>query len=172
MTKASWVSAIVGGVWAFRSVFLMLKGWSLIGDALSHSIVPGVAGADMLGLPFALGAFLAGGLAAGTMLLLNQRSGLKEGAIICLLFTAFDTPGVLNRDERFTAYTTSWQDQVAECVPVVGDFVCQRAACCGLIFGERDPNTGCEVERCELRACAAWRQNIARSQTLDDVRFD
>ena len=36
----------------------MLKGWSLIGDALSHSIVPGVAGAYMLGLPFALGAFL------------------------------------------------------------------------------------------------------------------
>ena len=42
----------------------MLKGWSLIGDALSHSVVPGVAGAYMLGLPFALGAFLSGGLAA------------------------------------------------------------------------------------------------------------
>ena len=35
----------------------MLKGWSLIGDALSHAIVPGVAGAYMLGLPFAVGAF-------------------------------------------------------------------------------------------------------------------
>ncbi len=89
MTNAMWVSALVGGVCAFLSVFLMLKGWSLIGDALSHSIVPGVAGAYMLGLPFALGAFLAGGLAAGTMLFLNQRSGLKEDAIIGLIFTSF-----------------------------------------------------------------------------------
>jgi manganese/iron transport system permease protein len=40
---------------AFLSAYLMLKGWSLIGDALSHSVVPGVAGAYMLGLPFALG---------------------------------------------------------------------------------------------------------------------
>jgi len=89
MINAMWVSALVGGVCAFLSAYLMLKGWSLIGDALSHSIVPGVAGAYMLGLPFALGAFLAGGLAAGAMLFLNQRSGLKEDAIIGLIFTSF-----------------------------------------------------------------------------------
>jgi manganese/iron transport system permease protein len=89
MTNAMWVSALVGGVCAFLSVYLMLKGWSLIGDALSHSIVPGVAGAYILGLPFALGAFVAGGLAAGAMLFLNQRSGLKEDAIIGLIFTSF-----------------------------------------------------------------------------------
>ncbi len=89
MTNAMWVSALVGGVCAFLSAYLMLKGWSLIGDALSHSIVPGVAGAYMLGLPFALGAFTAGGLAAGAMLFLNQRSGLKEDAIIGLIFTSF-----------------------------------------------------------------------------------
>ncbi len=84
-----WVSALVGGVCAFLSAYLMLKGWSLIGDALSHSIVPGVAGAYMLGLPFALGAFLSGGLAAGAMLFLNQRTKLKEDAIIGLIFTSF-----------------------------------------------------------------------------------
>ncbi len=89
MVNAMWVSALVGGVCAFLSVYLMLKGWSLIGDALSHSIVPGVAGAYMLGLPFALGAFLSGGLAAGAMLFLNQRTGLKEDAIIGLIFTSF-----------------------------------------------------------------------------------
>jgi manganese/iron transport system permease protein len=89
MTNAMWVSALVGGVCAFLSVYLMLKGWSLIGDALSHAIVPGVAGAFMLGLPFALGAFIAGGLAAAAMLFLNQRSGLKEDAIIGLIFTSF-----------------------------------------------------------------------------------
>jgi len=89
MFNAMWVSALVGGVCAFLSAYLMLKGWSLIGDALSHSIVPGVAGAYMLGLPFALGAFAAGGLAAGGMLFLNQRSGLKEDTIIGLIFTSF-----------------------------------------------------------------------------------
>jgi manganese/iron transport system permease protein len=89
MVNAMWVSALVGGVCAFLSAYLMLKGWSLIGDALSHSIVPGVAGAYMLGLPFALGAFMAGGLAAGAMLFLNHRTKLKEDAIIGLIFTSF-----------------------------------------------------------------------------------
>lgn len=89
MTNAMWVSALVGAVCGFLSAYLMLKGWSLIGDALSHSIVPGVAGAYLLGLPFALGAFLSGGLAAAAMLFLNQRSGLKEDAVIGLIFTSF-----------------------------------------------------------------------------------
>ncbi|WP_315902735.1 metal ABC transporter permease [Microbaculum marinisediminis] len=89
MVNAMWVSALVGAVCAFLSAYLMLKGWSLIGDALSHSIVPGVAGAYMLGLPFSLGAFLSGGLAAGAMLFLNQRTRLKEDTIIGLIFTSF-----------------------------------------------------------------------------------
>ncbi|MCJ8507245.1 metal ABC transporter permease [Rhizobium lemnae] len=89
MLDAIWVSALVGGVCGFLSAYLMLKGWSLIGDALSHAIVPGVAGAYMLGLPFALGAFMSGGLAAGAMLFLNQRTRLKEDAIIGLIFTSF-----------------------------------------------------------------------------------
>ncbi|MBR9651699.1 metal ABC transporter permease [Thalassovita aquimarina] len=89
MTNAMWVSALVGGVCAFLSAYLMLKGWSLIGDALSHSVVPGVVGAYALGLPFALGAFIAGGLAAGSMLFLSDRSGLKIDVIIGLIFTSF-----------------------------------------------------------------------------------
>ncbi len=89
MTNAMWVSALVGGVCAFLSAYLMLKGWSLIGDALSHSVVPGVAGAYILGVPFALGAFIAGGLAAGAMLFLSERSGLKVDVIIGLIFTSF-----------------------------------------------------------------------------------
>lgn len=94
MLNAVWVSALVGGVCAFLSCYLMLKGWSLIGDALSHSIVPGVAGAYLLGLPFSLGAFLAGGLAAGAMMLLNQRSKLKEDVIIGLIFSSFFALGL------------------------------------------------------------------------------
>jgi manganese/iron transport system permease protein len=89
MTNAMWVSALVGAVCAFLSSYLMLKGWSLIGDALSHSVVPGVAGAYLLGLPFALGAFLSGGLAAAAMLFLSDRSGLKVDVIIGIIFTSF-----------------------------------------------------------------------------------
>ncbi|MBO3762083.1 metal ABC transporter permease [Ciceribacter sp. L1K22] len=89
MLNAIWVSTLVGAVCGFLSAYLMLKGWSLIGDALSHAIVPGVAGAYMLGLPFALGAFFSGGLAAAAMLFLNQRTRLKEDAIIGLIFTSF-----------------------------------------------------------------------------------
>ena len=89
MLNAMFVSALVGAVCAFLSCYLMLKGWSLIGDALSHSIVPGLAGAYMLGIPFAIGAFFSGGLAAAAMMFLNQRTRLKEDAIIGLIFTSF-----------------------------------------------------------------------------------
>lgn len=94
MLNAMWISAMVGGICAFLSCYLMLKGWSLIGDALSHSIVPGVAGAFMLGLPFSVGAFVSGGLAAGSMFLLNQRTRLKEDVIIGLIFSSFFALGL------------------------------------------------------------------------------
>ncbi len=94
MVNAILVTALVGSVCAFLSVYLMLKGWSLIGDALSHAIVPGVAGAYMLGLPFSLGAFFAGGLAAGGILFLNQRTRLKQDAVIGLIFTGFFALGL------------------------------------------------------------------------------
>lgn len=89
MVNAMWVSGLVGAVCAFLSSYLMLKGWALIGDALSHSVVPGVVGAYMLGLPFAIGAFLSGGLAAGAMLFLTHRTKLREDAIIGVIFTSF-----------------------------------------------------------------------------------
>jgi manganese/iron transport system permease protein len=95
MTKAMWVSALVGGVCAFLSAFLMLKGWSLMGDALAHSIVPGVAGAYILGFPFAVGAFFAGILAAGAMAFVKERSRLREDAVIGLVFTSLFALGLL-----------------------------------------------------------------------------
>src|SRR5215207_10426351 len=82
MAKAMWVSALVGGVCAFLSAYLMLKGWSLMGDALAHSIVPGVAGAYILGLPFAAGAFFSGILASLAMGFVKQHTRLREDAVI------------------------------------------------------------------------------------------
>ncbi|WP_306345645.1 metal ABC transporter permease [Vibrio quintilis] len=95
MQHAILASAIVGGVCAFLSAFLMLKGWSLIGDALSHSVVPGVAGAYALGLPYSAGAFIAGFLASIGIALLRTLSHLKEDAIIGFIFTTFFASGLL-----------------------------------------------------------------------------
>jgi manganese/iron transport system permease protein len=95
MVKAMWVSALVGGTCAFLSVFLMLKGWSLMGDALGHSIVPGVAGAYLIGLPYAAGAFIAGLLAALGMAFVRSQTRLREDAIIGLVFTSFFAAGLL-----------------------------------------------------------------------------
>jgi len=95
MLKAIWVSALVGLVCAFLSAYLMLKGWSLIGDALGHAVVPGVAGAYMLGLPYSIGAFFAGGLAAAAMVIVRQRTKLREDAVIGIVFTSFFALGLL-----------------------------------------------------------------------------
>ncbi|MEM7407414.1 MAG: metal ABC transporter permease [Pseudomonadota bacterium] len=95
MLNAIWVCALVGGVCAFLSSYLILKGWSLMGDALAHSIVPGVALAYLLALPYAVGAFFSGMLAAGSMAVVKQKSLLREDAIIGLIFTSFFAVGLL-----------------------------------------------------------------------------
>lgn len=95
MVRAIWVSALVGGVCAFLSCFLMLKGWSLMGDALAHAIVPGVALAYLLKVPYAAGAFFSGLLAALAMALVRLRTQLREDAVIGVVFTSFFAVGLL-----------------------------------------------------------------------------
>ena len=95
MVRAIWVSALVGGVCAFLSCYLMLKGWSLMGDALAHAIVPGVALAYLLKVPYAAGAFFSGLLAALAMALVRVRTQLREDAVIGIVFTTFFAAGLL-----------------------------------------------------------------------------
>lgn len=95
MLKAMFVSALIGGVCAFLSCFVTLKGWSLMGDALSHSVVPGVALAYIFGLPFALGAFFTGMLAAAGMGFVKAKTPIREDAIIGVVFTSFFAVGLL-----------------------------------------------------------------------------
>ena len=95
MQRAIWVSALIGGVCGFLSSFITLKGWSLMGDALSHAVVPGVAIAYMLGLPFALGAFISGLLAAGAMAFIKHQTRIREDATIGIVFTTFFAAGLL-----------------------------------------------------------------------------
>ena len=95
MLRAIWVSALVGGVCGFLSSFVTLKGWSLMGDALSHAVVPGVAVAYIIGVPFALGAFIAGLLAAGAMAFIRAQSRIREDATIGIVFTSFFALGLV-----------------------------------------------------------------------------
>ena len=81
MRNAIGMSALVGGLCAYLSCYLMLKGWSLIGDALSHAIVLGVVVAYMLRIPLLFGAFVASGLAVAALLLLTSAWGLSQ--ILC-----------------------------------------------------------------------------------------
>jgi len=95
MLKAIGVSALIGGVCGFLSAFITLKGWSLMGDALSHAVVPGVAIAYIGGWPFALGAFIAGLLSAGTMAFIKAQSRIREDATIGIVFTTYFALGLV-----------------------------------------------------------------------------
>ena len=117
MLRAIWVSALIGGTCGFLSSFVTLKGWSLMGDALSHAVVPGVAigyilgvpltrelisdhqrtaaATYILGLPLVIGAFVAGLLAAGTMAFIKAKSRIREDATIGIVFTAYFALGLL-----------------------------------------------------------------------------
>lgn len=95
MSRAIWVSALVGGACAFLSCYLILKGWSLMGDALAHAVVPGVALAYWLKLPYAAGAFLSGIIATLGMAMLRQQTALREDVVIGVVFTSFFALGLV-----------------------------------------------------------------------------
>lgn len=95
MRNAMFAASIVGGICALLSVFLLLKRWSLIGDALSHAVVPGVASAYALGLPYSVGAFFTGFLSSAAILALNQVDKFKQDAVIGLVFSSFFAAGLL-----------------------------------------------------------------------------
>ena len=95
MLKAIWSSALISSVCAFLSCFVILKRWSLMGDALSHAVVPGVAIAYLVGAPFALGAFVSGIIAAVGMAFVKTRTELKEDTVIGIVFTSFFAFGLL-----------------------------------------------------------------------------
>ena len=95
LLRALWVCLLVGVVTGMLSAFLVLKGWSLMGDALAHAIIPGVALAYLLALPFAVGAFFAALLAALSISLVQQTTRLKQDVAIGLVFTGFLSLGLI-----------------------------------------------------------------------------
>ncbi|XFA74079.1 metal ABC transporter permease [Thermosynechococcaceae cyanobacterium Okahandja] len=95
MVKALGVSALVGCVCAVLSCFMTLKGWALMGDAVSHAVLPGVVLAYWLNLPLAIGAFVFG-LAAVTLIgFVQQQTRVKEDTVIGLVFTGFFALGLV-----------------------------------------------------------------------------
>lgn len=94
MLIAMGVCALIGGVGGVLSGFITLKGWSLMGDALSHAIVPGVAIAYLAGWPLIVGAMLSGMLATLMMGFLRARVALREDAVIGVVFTGFFALGL------------------------------------------------------------------------------
>ncbi|URR34728.1 metal ABC transporter permease [Thermosynechococcus sp. HN-54] len=95
MVKALGVSTLVGCVCAVLSCFLTLKGWALMGDAVSHAVLPGVILAYWLGLPFALGAFVFGLMAVTLIGFIQQQTRVKEDTVIGLVFTGFFALGLV-----------------------------------------------------------------------------
>jgi manganese transport system permease protein len=95
MVKATLISALTGAICAVLSCFVILKGWSLMGDAVSHSVLPGVVLAYVLGLPFALGAFVFGLLSVVSIGFIKARSRVKEDTVIGVVFTGLFALGLV-----------------------------------------------------------------------------
>ncbi len=95
MVRALAVAVLVGAVCAVLSCYLVLKGWSLMGDAISHAVLPGIVLAFILGLPLAVGAFAAGLSCAVLTGYLKENSRLKEDTVMGIVFSGMFALGLV-----------------------------------------------------------------------------
>ncbi|MBD2076371.1 metal ABC transporter permease [Phormidium sp. FACHB-592] len=95
MVRAICVSALVGMVCSALSCYMTLKGWALMGDAVSHAVMPGVVIAYMLNLPLAVGAFVFGVGSVITIGFIKVKTRVKEDTVIGLVFTGFFALGLV-----------------------------------------------------------------------------
>jgi manganese transport system permease protein/manganese/iron transport system permease protein len=95
MVDALLIGALVGTVCAVLSCYLVLKGWSLMGDAISHAVLPGVVGAYLLGLPLALGAFITGLFCATATGWVKANTRIKEDTVMGIIFTGLFALGLV-----------------------------------------------------------------------------
>ncbi len=87
MQRALVAAVLIGAVCSVLSCYLVLKGWSLMGDAISHAVLPGVVLAFVLGLPLAVGAFAAGLACALLTGYLKENSRVKEDTVMGIVFS-------------------------------------------------------------------------------------
>lgn len=95
MVQATLVASLIGATCAILSCYLVLKGWSLMGDAISHAVLPGIVAAYILGIPLAIGAFVAGLICASGTGWIKSHSRLKEDTVMGVVFTGLFALGVV-----------------------------------------------------------------------------
>ena len=95
MRKAILISILITSVCGLLSSFLTLKGWALMGDAVSHAVMPGVVVAYALGVPLSLGAFIFGVGSTALIGFIKHKSRIKEDTVIGLVFTGFFALGIV-----------------------------------------------------------------------------
>ncbi|MBJ9296751.1 iron/manganese ABC transporter permease subunit SitD [Citrobacter werkmanii] len=95
MVNALVISTIVAVPCALLSVFLVLKGWALMGDAMSHAVFPGIVLAWMAGLPLAIGAFIAGLFCAVATGYLDDNSRIKRDTLMGIVFSGMFGAGLV-----------------------------------------------------------------------------
>jgi len=95
MQRALLASVMIGAICSLFSCFLILRGWSLMGDAVSHAVLPGLAIAWIVGLPLAVGAFIAGMLCAVSTGYIRSHSRVKEDAVMAIVFSGMFALGLV-----------------------------------------------------------------------------
>ncbi|MDI9278644.1 metal ABC transporter permease [Pantoea sp. EABMAA-21] len=95
MNMALIITLILSLPCAMLSAFLVLKGWSLLGDAMSHAVFPGVVLAWWIGFPFAIGAFIAGMLCALATGFISQNSRIKPDTVMGIVFSGMFGAGLV-----------------------------------------------------------------------------
>lgn len=95
MQQAFAIVLLVAVPTSILSCFLVLKGWSLMGDAISHSVLPGVILAYILGIPLAIGAFAAGMVCAIATGFISENSRLKEDTVMGVVFSSMFGVGLV-----------------------------------------------------------------------------
>lgn len=131
MQRALIVAILVGAVSAVLSCFLVLKGWSLMGDAISHAVLPGIVIAYVIGLPIAIGAFVAGLFAAVSTGYLKDNSRIKEDTAMGIVFTGMFAVGLvlfsrIETDQHLSHILfgdmlgVTWQDLIETAVIALG----------------------------------------------------
>lgn len=95
MVQAMLIAVLVAVPTALLSCFLVLKGWSLMGDAISHAVLPGVVLAYLIGLPLGVGAFIAGMVCALSVGFLKENSRIKEDTVMGVMFSGLFGLGIV-----------------------------------------------------------------------------
>jgi manganese/iron transport system permease protein len=95
MTSAMAIAVMVAVPTALLSCFLVLKGWSLMGDAISHAVLPGVVLAYIIGIPLGIGAFVAGMTCALSVGYLKENSRIKEDTVMGVVFAGLFGLGIV-----------------------------------------------------------------------------